>query len=412
MIPRPRWPSGGAAKHHDRVNPEPRFNATVTSLLVCPCGAPGVRSNRPDGGGVTRLGIGLAPLIGQSGPVDERTADDIVRAAFEAGLRYIDVAPLYGLGRGEAALRRLSEQVDGPSIAISTKAGRLLRPRTIRNRVLVRAQEVRYARDRRAVLASYGAVVSGRAVGARKPSSAAHPGSAESADVVAIQDFTPAGIQRSARESLSRLGRETVDIMFLHDPDGLGRTALAAAWRPLQDLRASGVVRAIGISSNEPGSLTAMLEQVDADIVLLAGRYTLLDQSAGRDLLPLAERRSVSVVLGGVFNGGILADPLGNPIYDYRPASPARQATASRIMAVGRRHGVPIAAAAMQFAAAHPAVTSVLVGVRSIQEMVDDLAMARLPIPAGYWTALKAEGLLPRDAIAPEAGAVPEFRTG
>lgn len=358
------------------------------------------------------MGIGLAPLIGQSGPVDDRAADDIVRAAVEAGLRYIDVAPLYGLGRGEAALRRLTEHVDGPSIVISTKAGRSLRPRTIRNRALVRVQEVRYARERWRVLASYGALAFGRAAGARKRSTPADRGTAEPADVVAIQDFTPAGIQRSARESLRRLGRETVDIMFLHDPDGLSRTALAAAWRPLQALRARGIVRAIGISSNDSGALTAMLDQLDADIVLLAGRYTLLDQSAGHDLLPLAERRSVSVVLGGVFNGGILADPLGNPIYDYRPASLDRQATASRIMAVGRRHGVPIAAAAIQFAAAQPAVTSVLVGVRSIDEMVDDLAMARLPIPDTYWTALKSEALLPWDAVTPEAGAVPESRVG
>lgn len=358
------------------------------------------------------MGIGLAPLIGQSGSIDDPLADIIVRSARDAGVGYIDVAPLYGLGRGEAALRHLLDHPDGSMIAISTKAGRSLRPRTVRNRVLLRLRELRYAQDRRRLLASYGAIVLGRVAAGRRPSDGACHAPPGPSGLVAIQDFTPDGVQRSAHESLRRLGCETVDIMFLHDPDGLSRAALAAAWRPLEAMRASGTVRAIGISSNHSSSLSAMLEQLDADIVLLAGRYTLLDQSARVDLLPLAERRAVAVVLGGVFNGGILADPITNRTFDYRPASPDLQATATRLMGVGRRYGVPIAAAAIQFAAAHPAVTSVVVGVRSVPELADDLAMARLPIPEAYWTALMAEGLLPRDAIVPNDDEYPQARTG
>lgn len=278
---------------------------------------------------------------------------------------------------------------------------------------MVRLQEVRYARHRGRVLKSYADIALGRLAPARSAAQLQGPQEvAEPSHLVAIQDFTPEGIRRSARESLARLGRDTVDIMFLHDPDGLGRAALTAAWRPLEAMRAEGTVRAIGISSNDSASLSAMLQQLDPDVVLLAGRYTLLDQAAARDLLPLAERRGVPVILGGVFNGGILADPIGNQTFDYRPASPERRESASRLLAVGRQHGVPLAAAAIQFAAAHPAVTSIVVGVRSVPELADDLSMARLPIPGAYWTALVEEGLLPGDAFVPSEDVMRDARTG
>lgn len=361
----------------------------------------------------TRMGIGLAPLIGHAGAIDDALADIIVRAACDAGLRYVDVAPLYGLGRGEAALRRLADHPAGSSVVVSTKVGRSLRPRSVRNRFMVRLQEVRYARHRGRVLASYAGIASGRLAPARSATPLQGPrDTAEPSHVVAIQDFSPEGIRRSARESLARLGRDTVDIMFLHDPDGLGRAAVTAAWRPLEAMRAEGTVRAIGISSNDSASLSAMLQQLDPDVVLLAGRYTLLDQAAARDLLPLAVRRGVPVILGGVFNGGILADPIGNQTFDYRPASPERRESASRLLAVGRQHGVPLAAAAIQFAAAHPAVTSIVVGVRSVPELADDLSMARLPIPGAYWTALVEEGLLPGDAFVPSEDVMRDARTG
>jgi D-threo-aldose 1-dehydrogenase len=220
--------------------------------------------------------------------------------------------------------------------------------------------------------------------------------------VVAIRDFTPDGVRRSARESLERLGREQVEIMLLHDPDGVRGPALERAWEPIQELRESGAAGAIGISSNGSASLAAMLERLDADVVLLAGRYTLLDQSALDDLLPLAERRGVGVILGGIFNGGVLADPVSNDRFDYRPANAEQRRRAVRIAEIGARYGVPIAAAAIQFAAAHPVVSSVVVGVRSVAELGDDLAWARARIPPRFWAALTAEGLLRLDAPVPD----------
>lgn len=367
---------------------------------------------------ISRMGIGLAPLIGHDGPMDDAVADAILRHAQESGLRHVDVAPLYGLGRGEAALRRLAARSSGSTIAVSTKAGRLLRPRSVRNRLLVRLRELRYAEDPMTVLGDYGRIVADRVRRGRRasdpgdlrsrepsPTPAAPADDAKAApSVVAIRDFTPDGVRRSARESLDRLGRDRVEIMFLHDPDGVRGSALDRAWEALRELRARGVAGAIGISSNGSASLARMLERLDADVVLLAGRYTLLDQSAQDDLLPLAARRGVAVVLGGIFNGGLLADPAANERFDYRPAAAEQHDRAVRIAEIGARSGVPIAAAAIQFAAAHPAVSSVVVGVRSVRELEDDLAWARLPIPDRFWKELRSAGLLRLDAPLPADG--------
>ena len=213
--------------------------------------------------------------------------------------------------------------------------------------------------------------------------------------MIAIRDFSNGGVRRSATESLARLGRDRSDIVFLHNPDGLCGSRLASAWGPLREMRERGVAGAIGISGNDAHSLAAMVFELDPDIVLLAGRYTLLDQSALDDLLPLALGRRVSVVLGGIFNAGILADPAGVDRFDYRPARADERERARRIESIARRHDVPIAAAAIQFAAAHPAVTSILVGVRSEQELVADVAMARISIPSSFWEALSDAGLDP-----------------
>ena len=149
--------------------------------------------------------------------------------------------------------------------------------------------------------------------------------------MVAIRDFSKAGVRQSATESLARLGRDRSDIVFLHDPEGLRGSGLAAAWRPLEEMRDRGVAGAIGISGNDAHAMAAMIVELDPDIILLAGRYTLLDQSALDDLLPLALGRRVSVVLGGIFNAGILADPAGVDRFDYRPARADERERARRI---------------------------------------------------------------------------------
>lgn len=361
---------------------------------------------------VSRLGVGLAPMIGADGHVDDRTADAIVHEAVRSGLRYVDVSPLYGLGRSEAVIRRACAGLGPGALTVSTKAGRLLRRRTLRNRLMVRVREVRYApsaittvggyarlaieRVRHRSLGAGGDRAVPRAIDAPQPSPA-----------VAIHDFTPRGLHLSARESLARLGRDDVEILFLHDPDGLSDAQLEAAWSTIVRLRDRGLARAIGISSNDAVSLTRMLERVDPDVVLLAGRYTLLDQGAMDDLLPMAQERGIAVILGGVFNGGILADPDASDRFDYRPSRPLERRQVRRLAAIAASHGVSPAAAAIQFAAAHPAVTTVLVGAASAEQLADDLRLAEAPIPARFWEALVAAKLLRPDAPVP-ATAIPE----
>lgn len=357
---------------------------------------------------VSRLGVGLAPMIGATRAVDDHAVDAILRQAHLSGLRYVDVSPLYGLGRSEAALRRAANMVGADGLAVSTKAGRLLRPRTRQNRLLVRARELRYAEDPAAKLREYGRFATDRL--GRRVRSAPAPTSVPvaapvsvSSDVVAIHDFTPAGLRRSAAESLDRLGRDRVEILLLHDPDGLSERQLRAAWQPFTELRDRGRAAAIGISSNSSASMTRMLGIVDPDVVLVAGRYTIVDQAAMDDLLPTASERGIGVILGGVFHGGILADPQATNQFDYRPARELERRRAARLTEIARTFGVPTAAAAIQFAAAHPAVASVLVGAASAEELAEDVRLAQLPIPPGFWDALVRADLVRPDAPRPNA---------
>lgn len=356
---------------------------------------------------VSRLGVGLAPMIGTTNAVDDRSADEIVRQAHLSGLRYVDVSPLYGLGRSEAAIQRSVQLIGADSLTVSTKAGRLLQPRTKRNRLLVRARELRYAPDPAAKLREYGRFAAAR-LGRRTRMSAAPVAGADAStgqgsDLVAIHDFTPRGLRRSARESLERLGRDHVEILLLHDPDGLSDRQLRAAWKPLVGLRDTGRALAIGISSNSSASLTRMLGIVDPDVVLVAGRYTIVDQAAMDDLLPAASGRGIAVILGGVFHGGILADPQATDEFDYRPARELERRRAARLTEIAARFGVPTAAAAIQFAAAHPAVTSVLVGAGSAEELAEDVRLARIPIPDEFWDAIGRADLIRSDAPRPSA---------
>lgn len=357
---------------------------------------------------VSRLGVGMAPMIGADGHVDDRTAEAIVREAVRSGLRYIDVSPLYGLGRSEAAVRRAMATVGPDALTVSTKAGRLLRRRTLRSRLLVRVREIRYAPSAWATVRGYARIVLERV---RRSASAAADEATDQAlfaaasapQAVVIHDFSPRGLLRSARESLARLGRNDVEILFLHDPDGLSDDELLTAWAALERIRVGGRARAIGISSNDAVSLTRMLELVDPDVVLLAGRYTLLDQGAMDDLLPAAQDRGVAVILGGVFHGGIVADPGTRDRFDYHPATALERRRVERLGAIAANHDVVPAAAAIQFAAAHPAVAAVVVGAASPAELAEDVRLAETPIPPRFWEELVRAQLVRPDAPVPVA---------
>jgi len=317
---------------------------------------------------VTALGFGGAPIGNLYREVDEQTAAGAVNAAWRAGVRFFDTAPHYGLGLSERRLGRALAARPRADFVVSTKVGRLLVPR---------------------------AGGSGR--------------DTEGFDVPASYrrqwDFSAEGVRRSLTESLHRLGLDRVDIALLHDPDDHWRQAVEQAYPALHELRATGTVGAIGAGMNQWRMLAELVRHTDLDTVLLAGRYTLLDQSALDVLLPLCVERGVSVIAAGVFNSGLLATatPRSGATYDYAPGPPAMIERARRIAAVCGRHGVTLPQAALWFPAGHPAVASVLVGMRSPAEVAGNLALAARPVPDELWAELVAEGLLRPDAPTPRA---------
>jgi D-threo-aldose 1-dehydrogenase len=206
---------------------------------------------------------------------------------------------------------------------------------------------------------------------------------------VPVFDFSEGAVLRGVEESLARLGVSRIDVLHVHDPDAHEAEAIEGAFRALACLREQRVIGAVSAGMNQSAMLARFVERGLVDCVLLAGRYTLLDQSALADLLPKAETAGVAVILGGVFNSGLLADPRPGAPYDYTLASPALLARARSLAAICARHGVALGAAALQFSAAHPAVASVLVGARSPVEVEQAQRWFALPIPSELWEALR-----------------------
>jgi D-threo-aldose 1-dehydrogenase len=312
---------------------------------------------------VTRLGLGLAPLGGLYQAVGDETASATVDAAWAHGIRFFDTAPLYGAGRSERRAGAALAGRDRDAYTLSTKVGRLLVPR-------------------------YGDPVDA--------DTWTEPTTHEP-----VFDFSAEGTRRSYRESLERLGLDTADILHIHDPDDHFAEAMAGARAALAELRAQGRVRAVSAGMNQSAMPTRFARTGDFDCFLLAGRYTLLDQSGLADLLPECASRGISVIAGGVYNSGILADPTPGATYDYLPASDAMLARTLAIRDVCGRHGVPLRAAALQFPFGHRSVASVLVGARSPAEVDDAVAMAGVDIPGQLWRDLTAAGLLPEGVPTP-----------
>lgn len=309
---------------------------------------------------LTPLGLGTAPLGGLYNPVSDEEAHRVIDAAWRHGIRFFDTAPLYGHG---AAERRLGAVLAGrprDSFVLATKVGRLLR----------RPAEP-------------------------APEDAYYKGTPPERPVF---DFSHDGVMRSFEESLKRLGLDRIDILHLHDPDAHEAEAMAGAYRALDRLRAEGLIRAVGAGMNQWPMLARFAEAAAFDVFLLAGRYTLLDQSALPTLLPVCQRRGVRLIAAGVYNSGLLADPRPGAKFNYDDAPPEMIERAQRLAAVCAAHGVPLKAAAMQFPAAHPAVASVLTGARSVAELEENVAMAKVPVPAALWDDLRHRGLIAADA--------------
>lgn len=314
---------------------------------------------------VTGLSFGAAALGNLYTEVSDSAAVAAVSAAWDAGIRAFDTAPHYGLGLSETRLGTALRTQPRDSYVVSTKIGRVLEPAI-------------------------------RAVGDDLDNGFAVP-----ATHVRRWDFTADGVRRSLEDSLRRLRLDHVDIVYLHDPDDHAEQALTEAYPALETLRAEGVIGAIGTGMNQTAIPTRFVRETDIDVVLLAGRYTLLDQSGLDDLLPAAAERGMSVVIGGVFNSGILADPHAAATYNYRAVSDEVLSRALRMDQTCRKHDVSLRAVALQFPTAHPAVASVLLGARNAAELHDAVTEATVPIPADCWRDLKTTGLLPENAPVP-----------
>ena len=324
---------------------------------------------------VTRLGFGAASIAGVFDLVGESDAAATIEHAWELGVRYYDVAPLYGYGNGERRLGGALGRRPRDEFVLSTKVGRL----------------VRHVAD-----IGPDADLDRNAFGDRRDAD----GSDETGFRV-VFDFSRDGILRSIDESLDRLGLDRIDIVYLHDPDDHWRAAIDEAYPALHRLREEGVVKAIGAGMNQSAMLTRFAREGEFDVFLVAGRYTILDQDALTELLPTCLERHVAVVIGGVMNSGILAAPAGGGLFNYKPAPTDVVERARALADACARHDVPLKAAAIQFPLAHPAVVSVVAGVGRIAHLDDYPAAMRRSIPAQLWADLRSEGLIPPEAPVP-----------
>lgn len=320
-----------------------------------------------------RLGFGGAAIGNLYAPVSDATACNVVNAALDAGLRYFDTAPHYGFGLSET---RLGQALTGRDVMLSTKVGRRLEP--------IETQE----RERH--------------------------GFVDAAPFEPVFDYGYDGVMRSFEDSLSRLKRDRVDVLLAHD---LGREThgdehprhlrdfFEGGYRAMRELRDAGVVGAIGLGVNEQAVCEEVLDQVDVDVFLLAGRYTLLEQTALDSFLPRCLSRGVGIIVGGPFNSGALVETSKALHYNYAAAPDEIVERVARLRRVCAGHGVPLAAAALQFPLAHPAVLGVIPGMATPAQVADAVHWSSLTLPAPLWADLKSEGLVRADAPVPAARA-------
>ena len=318
---------------------------------------------------VTSLGLGTATMSGSRVKVSREEGEALIQAAWDAGIRYVDTAPFYGVG---AAERRAGDTLrDKPrdEWVLSTKVGRLLRP----------AGETMVTAD-----------------GRMKP-----------LPFDVDYDYSYDGIMRSVEHSYQRLGLARIDILYVHDIGTYQHGAehprhmqalRDSGYRALEALKRSGAVSAFGIGVNEKAVLIEALNFANWDVFLLAGRYTLLEQEPLDDLLPMCIARGTSIVVGGPLNSGILA---GRDTWNYHAAPPEIVARVNAIRAVCDSHGVSLPAAALQFPLAHPAVAAIIPGPRSAAEFHENVGLMRQPIPAALWAELRERQLLHPQAPTP-----------
>ncbi|WP_407571526.1 aldo/keto reductase [Deinococcus altitudinis] len=322
-----------------------------------------------------RIGLGTATQGNLRHAVSDAQAETVFQAAWDSGVRYFDTAPWYGRGLSEERLGRFLQGREGWTL--SSKVGRLL------------------------------------SADAPPHPSQEGAGFEVQRDLNVVYDYSYDGVMRSHEQSLKRLGLDHLGFLFIHDPDvvGVGVPELMnGAHRALAELKAQGAIRGYGAGMNEWQTPLELLQAGDFDIFLLAGRYTLLEQES----LPFMDecaRRGAAVVIGGVFNSGLLANPRPGANYNYSAVPQDVLARAMRLQAVCDEFGVPLTAAALQFALAHPAVASVLVADHKPERIDQNVQAAEADIPQALWEALRAEGLIEPGAPVPEPKSAPAARS-
>ena len=327
----------------------------------------------------TELGFGAAPLGNLYRPMTEKEARVMLEAVWAAGIRYFDTAPLYGLGLSETRLNGFLRPKPRDSFLISTKVGRILD--------LCKPEE----RSRQSGAGAFIEVPSRRE----------------------RYDYSYDGVKRSLEFSFERLGLDRIDIVYVHDPDISTHGSREAAdirikefmnggYRALDELRASGAVKAIGAGVNDAEIAEDLARKGDFDVFLVAGRYTLLEQSALTSFLPLCTEKGIGLVVGGPFNSGILATGVkADAHFNYGPAPEEVKDRVRRIQQLCKTYKIKLPEAALHFPLGHPAVVSVIAGAQRASEVKRNAAMMAAKVPVGFWRALKAEKLLREDAPTP-----------
>jgi D-threo-aldose 1-dehydrogenase len=312
---------------------------------------------------VPRLGLGTAPLGGWPAEVPDEQGIATVQAAWDKGVRYFDTAPFYGFGSSERRLGEVLSSQPRDEFTLSTKVGRLLVPEKM-------DQDFYKGAD----------------------------------PYTPVFDFSYDGVMRSLEESLRRLKLDRADIVLIHDPDDHHDEALSGAFKALDALRTDGTIGAVGVGMNWSEPLTRFAREADFDCFLVAGRYTLLEQDSLDNLMPAVEERGMSIIAGGVYNSGVLADPDRQAYYNYTPAPDEIVDKAKAIKRVCDDFGVPLRAAALQFPLSHPAVATVAIGSRTPDEVDDNVTLLSTEIPAGLWETLREQGLIRAEAPTSEGG--------
>ena len=314
---------------------------------------------------VTRLGLGGAPLGGLFEDVQGETAVATIRRAQELGINFFDTAPLYGHGKSERWMGQGLAGVPPDARVLATKVGRVLEP--------------------------------------------VEPGTLEKdefdnpAPFKPVFDFSYDGTMRSFHESLERLQVDRIDILHIHDADDYYDQAIKGAYPALDQLRREGKIKAVGAGMNQAEMPARFAREGKFDCFLLAGRYSLIDHTGLKELLPLCVEKHISIIIGGPYNSGILATGAKpGAKFNYADAPPEILEKVRKVEELCARHKVPMKAAALQFPLAHPAVASVIPGARSVAELEDNFRLISHPIPGDFWRDLRKKGLLPEEAPIPE----------